>query len=133
MSEIWRPSPARTADANLTRFIARIAQRNDLPARDYDSLYAWSISHPAEFWEELAAFAQIRADWGSGPSIEHPDRMPGARFFPTARLNYAEHLLHDRDQQAALIFRNEHGTDSRREMANPAALEHFRNLDELAS
>ena len=109
MSEIWRPSPARVADANLTRFIASVSTRRGLQLHGYDDLYSWSISEPSGFWQELAHFAEIRADWGSGPALEHPNQMPGARFFPNARLNFAENLLRFRDDQAALIFRNERG------------------------
>jgi acetoacetyl-CoA synthetase len=115
MSAIWRPSPARVADANLTRFIASVGARTGLQFRHYEDLYAWSISRPADFWSELARFAEVRADWGTGPALEHPERMPGARFFPNARLNFAENLLRFRDDQAALIFRNEGGT--RREIS----------------
>jgi acetoacetyl-CoA synthetase len=115
MSEIWRPSPARVADANLTRFIQSVGSRNGLQLRSYDDLYAWSISHPADFWQEVAQFAGVRADWGSGPALEHADRMPGARFFPNARLSFAENLLRYRDDHAALVFRNERG--ARREIS----------------
>jgi len=115
MSEIWRPSPARVADANLTRFIESVSARKGLKLRNYDDLYAWSISRPADFWEEFARFADVRADWGTGPVLDQPGRMPGARFFPNARLNFAENLLRFRDEQPALIFRNERGT--RREIS----------------
>ena len=115
MSEIWRPSPARVADANLTRFIESVSARKGLKLRSYDDLYVWSITHPGDFWEELAHFANVRADWGPGPVLEQPDKMPGARFFPNARLNFAENLLRFRDEQPALIFRNERGT--RREIS----------------
>ena len=73
-------------------------------------LYAWSLAQPEEFWSELARFADVRADWGSGPVIEHPRAMPGARFFPAARLNFAANLLKFADEQPALVFRNERGT-----------------------
>jgi acetoacetyl-CoA synthetase len=115
MSEIWRPSPARVADANLTRFIESVNARKGLKLHDYDDLYAWSTSRPTDFWEELARFADLRANWGTGPALEQPDRMPGARFFPNARLNFAENLLRFRDEQPALIFRNERAT--RREIS----------------
>jgi acetoacetyl-CoA synthetase len=78
-------------------------------ARDYDALYAWSVEHPAEFWTALARFADIRADWGNGPVLTG-DAMPGAQFFPDARLNFAENLLRYGDDAVALVFRNEHGT-----------------------
>src|ERR1700761_8895875 len=100
MTEIWRPSPERVARANLTRFMA------GLQLSDYDALYAWSVAHPAEFWTELARFAGVRADWGSGPAIADAAAMPGARFFPSARLNYAENLLRYGDDVPALVFRN---------------------------
>jgi acetoacetyl-CoA synthetase len=115
MAEIWRPTPARVADANLTRFMAGVSTRTGLQLRSYDELYSWSIAKPTDFWREFARFADVRADWGSGPALEHPNQMPGARFFPNARLNFAENLLRFRDDQAALIFRNER--DTRREIS----------------
>ncbi|MGA7537657.1 MAG: acetoacetate--CoA ligase [Steroidobacteraceae bacterium] len=110
MTEIWRPSPARITDANLTRFSACLNARKGLKLRGYEELYAWSVSQPEDFWTELARFADIHADWGAGPVLENPDRMPGARFFPNARLNFAENLLRDQDTQAAIVFVNERGT-----------------------
>ena len=67
--------------------------RRDACLYDYDELYRWSIEHPGEFWTELARFAEVRAQWREGPAIEDGDRMPGAKFFPAARLNIAETLL----------------------------------------
>jgi acetoacetyl-CoA synthetase len=110
MSEIWRPSPTRIADANLTRFTRCVNARKGSSLGDYSDLYAWSVEQPAEFWTELARFADVRADWGTGPVIENPGQMPGARFFPNARLNFAENLLKFHDEQPALVFRNERGT-----------------------
>ena len=110
MSELWRPSPARIADATLTRFTSCVNTRRGTQLREYAELYAWSLAEPADFWSELARFADVRADWGAGPAIEHPGRMPGARFFPGARLNFAENLLRFGDDQPALVFRNERGT-----------------------
>jgi acetoacetyl-CoA synthetase len=115
MSEIWRPSPARVADTNLTRFMASVSTRRGVQFQGYEDLHAWSISKPTDFWQEVAHFAGIRADWASGPELENPTRMPGARFFPNARLNFAENLLRFRDDQIALVFRNERTT--RREIS----------------
>src|SRR5215470_4147256 len=109
MPELWRPSETRVADANLTRFIRCVNARRGLRLRDYTELYAWSLSSPPEFWAELARFADIRADWGPGPVIDNPTAMPGARFFTNTRLNFAENLLRYRDEQPALVSRNERG------------------------
>jgi acetoacetyl-CoA synthetase len=110
MTELWRPSPQRIADANLTRFMQCLNARRGTHLHDYSELYAWSIAQPEEFWSELARFADVRADFGSGPVIENPGQMPGARFFPNARLNFAANLLKFDDEQPALVFRNERGT-----------------------
>jgi acetoacetyl-CoA synthetase len=109
MSELWRPSAQRIADANLTRFMRCVTARTGTPLADYEATFAWSLSSPAQFWSELARFAGMRADWGEGPVIEHPTAMPGARFFPAARLNFTDNLLKFADDREALIFRNERG------------------------
>jgi acetoacetyl-CoA synthetase len=128
MSEIWRPSAARIADSNLTRFAACVSARKGIELDGYEAVYAWSVSHPEEFWIELARFADVRADWGKGPVLEHGERMHGARFFPTARLNFAENLLRHDDERTAIVFVNERGTrrqlshrELRREVARVAA------------
>src|SRR5579862_180778 len=107
--ELWRPSAARVADANLTRFMRCLNKRRGTQLREYEELYAWSLSEPGAFWRELARFADVRAEWGSGADIEQPHAMPGARFFPAATLNFAANLLRYDDEQPALVFRNERG------------------------
>src|SRR5579863_3389429 len=109
MSEIWRPTATRVANANLTHFMKCVGTRRSLALRSYADVYAWSIEKPGEFWQELARFCDVRAHWGSGPVWEDPQRMPGARFFPTAQLNFAENLLRFRDEQTAIVGRDERG------------------------
>ncbi|HEV7137838.1 MAG TPA: acetoacetate--CoA ligase [Steroidobacteraceae bacterium] len=128
MTEIWRPSAARVADSNLTRFTACVNARKSLRLEGYEELYAWSVAHPGEFWTELARFADVKADWGAGAALENGGAMPGARFFPGTRLNFAENLLRHDDDRAAIVFVNERGTrrqlshrELRREVARVAA------------
>src|SRR5207248_5652279 len=108
-SELWRPSAARIRDANLTRFTSCVNARRGTRLGDYSELYAWSLAEPSAFWSELAHFADVRAEWGAGPLIEHPERMPGARFFPQARLNFAENLLRFDDGREPPGSPNERG------------------------
>ena len=97
------------ADSNLRRFIDCIAARRDLPTGDYAALHRWSLERPDAFWFEVAHFADVKADWAAAPVLENGHQMPGARWFPGARLNYAENLLHYRDDHPALIAYNERG------------------------
>ncbi|TAK55419.1 MAG: acetoacetate--CoA ligase [Gammaproteobacteria bacterium] len=113
---IWQPSADRIAAANLTRFMHFAATRG-APDGDYTAFYRWSVTEPAAFWQALFDFAGIVADRGSDPVLADADRMPGARWFPGTRLNFAENLLRGPDAAPALIFRNECGT--RRELSRP--------------
>ncbi|MGH8260759.1 MAG: acetoacetate--CoA ligase [Steroidobacteraceae bacterium] len=105
---LWVPSARRIEEAQLTRFMQGIDRGSGKALRSYDDVYAWSIEQPESFWTELARFAGVRAEW-AGPVLQHPDRMPGARFFPEARLNFAQNLLRYVDDQPAILFRNERG------------------------
>ena len=127
---IWQPSAERIAAANLTRFMHFAATRG-APDGDYTSFYRWSVTEPAAFWQALFDFAEIIADRGTGPVLADADRMPGARWFPGTKLNFAENLLRGPDTAPALIFRNECGT--RRELSRPelrAAVRAPRRRDE---
>ena len=113
MRPIWSPSPRRAAVTNLARFMACVNARQSLQMADYGDVYRWSIENPEQFWTEIARFADVRASFEKGaPVIQNPRAMPGARFLPGARLNFAENLLRYRDAQPALVFRNECGTRS---------------------
>jgi acetoacetyl-CoA synthetase len=76
--------------------------------RDYQDLHRYSIERPAEFWRAVWDFCGIEGSPGNRV-VEEGDRMPGARWFPEARLNFAENLLRHRDDRPAVLFRSESG------------------------
>jgi acetoacetyl-CoA synthetase len=75
---------------------------------DYESLYDLSIASPHVFWSKLWDFLALRGDKGT-VVVDDIHRLPGARWFPEARLNFAENLLRRNDDSDALIFRSETG------------------------
>jgi len=101
---LWEPSAERIAQANLTAFIAHGNQRWQAGAHDHASLYQWSIEAPERFWESVWDFCGVIGDKGAAPYLVDGQRMPGARWFPAARLNYAENLLRRRDGDTAIVF-----------------------------
>ncbi len=112
---IWTPSPERVAASNLTRF-ADLAHRDyGAPGGDYAALWRWSVEERERFWAALIQFAGIVCDPGTAPVVRNRDLMPGAVWFEDTRLNYAENLLADDGDRAALVFVNERGL--RREMS----------------
>lgn len=99
---LWTPSPERIARANLTRFGQ---------GRPYAELYAWSVAEPLEFWDAMWDFGRVIGSKGSRVAVDI-DRMPGARFFPDAALNFAENVLRHgdasiADDAPAIIFKTE--------------------------
>ena len=104
---LWRPSAERLRTANITRFSAHAHDRGHVSGTDYAALHRWSVDHPAQFWETVWDFTQVVATEKGNTVLVEPDRMPGARWFPDARLNYAENLLRRRDAGIAIEFRGE--------------------------
>jgi acetoacetyl-CoA synthetase len=102
------PSPERASAATLTRFIQDVNERYGTSFSDYASIYQFSIDRPQDFWRFAWDFTGVIGERGER-ILEHPERMPGARFFPDAQLNFSENLLRRRDDQPAIIFRDEAG------------------------
>ena len=117
---LWTPSAERVAHARLSRFMAEASAAWGIDFADYAALHAWSIAEPAQFWRSMWDFAGIIGDGPGARIVIDGDRMPGARWFPDARLNYAENLLRRRDEADALVF---WGEDRVRRRLSSAALQ----------
>ena len=75
----------------------------------YPALYDWSVEKPEEFWQALWEFGGVVASQPWDRVVDDFHLLPGARWFPEARLNFAENLLRYRDDRRALVFWNEEG------------------------
>jgi acetoacetyl-CoA synthetase len=104
---LWRPEKSRAAQTTLATFSTWMASRAGKSFDEYDDLHRYSIADPAEFWSSFWDFAKVIGDKGKPPYLVDADKMPGARFFPDARLNFAENLLRQKGAGPALIFRGE--------------------------
>jgi len=106
---LWVPSEERRRKSNIVRFIQMVNDRYGLNMGDYWSLYQWSVENIPDFWATMWDFAQIKASRGYEQVVDDLEKFPGARWFPGARLNFAENLLRYRDDHVAFIFRGEGG------------------------
>ena len=104
---LWKPTEERIKNANMTRFIGYVNQKYGKAFKGYKDLYQWSIDCIPEFWAALWEFAGIKASKGYDHVVDDLTQFPGAKWFPGARLNFAENLLRYRDDQVAFIFRGE--------------------------
>ena len=98
---LWTPSPERMAASNLARFMA------PLGFGSFGEVLRYSVEQPEDFWAGLWDFCEVRASQRGARVIIDGTRMPGAKFFPDARLNYAENMLRRTDDADALVFRGE--------------------------
>jgi acetoacetyl-CoA synthetase len=110
MSEpIWQPSRQRIEQANMTAFARTVARSHGKDLVDYGQLRTWSVDDRAAFWQALWDFADIKASRGCDRVLVDGERMPGARWFVGAELNFAENLLRYRDHRLAIIALSEDG------------------------
>ena len=105
---LWRPSDELVADANITRYLRWLDEERGLAFDSYDALWRWSITELDAFWSSVWEFFAIRTH-EPFTSILSERRMPGARWFEGARLNYAENALAGPDDRPAILFRREDG------------------------
>ena len=106
---LWRPSSKRVEEARLTAFAARLSADEKTPLASYQDLHRFSIDYRDRFWRAVWEFAGVIGDPGSPDRVLVDDAMPGARYFPDARLNFAENLLRRRGGEDAIVFRREDG------------------------
>ena len=103
---LWTPDLHRIESTELYRFIGWLAGRAGREFDDYDALYQWSVEHSEQFWSLLWDYCEVVGRKG-GSILENGADMQGARWFPEARLNFAENLLQRRDDGIAIHFRAE--------------------------
>ena len=106
---LWQPTADQIARSNLAAFMRVVSPGGQPALCDYASLYQWSIEQPQAFWAAVWDFCGVVASRRYDSIVEHFDRMPGACWFPGARLNYAENLLRFRDDREALVAVNDRG------------------------
>ncbi len=104
---LWEPSIDSKQQANVTRYLQWLAREKGVVFQTREELWEWSVNHLEDFWASLWDFFSIKA---SQPytTVLAEKTMPGARWFPGAELNYAEHVFRNAtSQHPALLFRSE--------------------------
>jgi acetoacetyl-CoA synthetase len=106
-SPLWVPSEAMKQQANLTRYMRWLEQHKGLHVASREELWRWSVDHLEDFWASVWEFCQVKA---SKPytRVLAERKMPGARWFVGAELNYAEHVFRNATtERPAALFRSE--------------------------
>lgn len=109
MQPMWSPTPAQIELANLTGFARRAIGRWKLKFNTYPEFYDWTVDQPAKFWESVWDDCGVIASVKGKRILVDGHRMPGAIWFPDARLNFAENLLRRNGHHDAFVFWDESG------------------------
>ena len=104
LQPMWRPTPEQAQATTLARFIEAVEDDWNVTLEGFDDLYAFSIGEMEKFWQSFVHFSGITAETWGDTVLRNAGDMPGAEWFPDARLNYAENMLRRRDDADALVF-----------------------------
>ena len=110
---LWRPSSKIKEESNLNQFIKNFVDEfNNQSDVNYEELWKWSIEKPEKFWDSIWDYSNVLGEKGD-ILLKDKDKMPGARFFPNAKLNYTENLLKNKNEPLAIISEREDGLKSK--------------------
>jgi acetoacetyl-CoA synthetase len=104
---LWKPSEERKKQTNMFTFLQHVNDRYGKGFTTYDDLYQWSIEDSPAFWATLWDEGEVIHSQPYDQVVDDVHKMPGARWFEGAKLNFAENLLRYRDDRVALNFRGE--------------------------
>jgi len=104
---LWEAPEEGKREANITRYLEFVKRKYGMTGTSYRDLYAWSVAKIPDFWASVWDFTEIKASQGYNTVVEDLTRFPGTKWFPGARLNFAENLLRHRDDKTAFVFKGE--------------------------
>jgi acetoacetyl-CoA synthetase len=107
--KLWEPSERAIEEAQVTQFARQVIRKRKLDANSYHEFHDWSVAHPEEFWSEVWDACGVIASRKGATVLVDGDKMPGARWYPEARLNIAENLMRRGDRGDAFVFWDESG------------------------
>ena len=110
---LWQPSPETIEQAQVTQFARQVIRKHRLEFNTYPDFYRWTVENPETFWSEVWDFCGVIASRKGSSVLVDGDKMPGARWFPDARLNFAENLMRRGDRGDALVLWDERGFNRR--------------------
>ena len=104
---LWSPDAARIGAHRLTSFMRSVNSSRNRDMKTFADVHGYSVREPDNFWSDVWDFCDIRAQTRGDRVLVDRDKVPGAQFFPDAKLNFTQNLLRRNDDTPAMIFRGE--------------------------
>ncbi len=105
--KLWTPTANRSGNSRMKEYMDYANEKFGKSFTAYDELFKWSVENPADFWGSFWHYSGIKYSKDYDRVVDDPKRMPGAKWFEGARMNFAENLLPRKDNKTAIIFRGE--------------------------
>jgi acetoacetyl-CoA synthetase len=105
---LWQPGERAIEEAQVTQFARQVIRKRRLDLNSYSDFYRWTVDNPEEFWTDVWDFCGVIGKRGSTVLVDG-GKMPGASWFPEARLNFAENLMRRGDRGDAFVLWDETG------------------------
>ena len=109
---MWQPTEKQINNSQMMDYMQLVNQKFGLSLKKYSQLYDWSIEKAEDFWESFWEYSQIIHHSPFTNVVDDISKMPGAKWFEGATLNFAENLLRNRDDKMAIHFYGEDGEQS---------------------
>jgi acetoacetyl-CoA synthetase len=106
---LWQPGASAIEEAQVTQFARQVIRKRKLDLNTYPDFYRWTVDNPEEFWADVWDFCGVIASKRGNTVLVDGDKMPGAHWFPEARLNFAENLMRRGDRGDAFVLWDETG------------------------
>ena len=106
---LWQPSQKEIDAAQVTQFAQQLVRKHKLDLNTYPDFYRWTVDNPETFWSEVWEWCGVIASKKGSTVLVDGDKMPGAHWFPEARLNFAENLMRRGDRGDAFVLWDESG------------------------
>jgi acetoacetyl-CoA synthetase len=103
----WKPAEDDVKNSKMNGFLTHIANTYLLKDNNYSTIHRWSVNNIENFWNEIWQYTGIKSSKSHHQVVDDTRKMPGAKWFSGARLNFAENLLIRNDNQKAMIFLGE--------------------------
>jgi acetoacetyl-CoA synthetase len=110
---LWQPSERAIEEAQVTQFARQVIRKRRLDLNSYPEFHRWSVDNPEAFWSDVWDFCGVIASRKGASVLLDGNKMPGAKWFPEARLNIAENLMRRGDRGEAFVLWEEDGARRR--------------------
>ncbi|HLR69408.1 MAG TPA: acetoacetate--CoA ligase [Virgibacillus sp.] len=106
---LWEPTHNRMQQSNIYAYMKWLKQHKELDFQDYHSLWKWSVDELEDFWASIWDYFDIQSN-KPYQNVLTTHKMPGAKWFPEATINYTEHIFRNRNQKKPAII---HASENR--------------------